>query len=125
MRLEGMSPKARVLARPDMRSSPKESVMKEAAWRRRRAASVGDDGWWFVVRGTARPSEVRERRIRVSPQWAVRSVEGVEGCQKGVGVGVEMRATEAVEPPLKGVWDLVGEVLGEGLKVVEDGFAGV
>jgi len=30
-------------------------------------------------------------------------VLGVEGCQKGVGVGVEMRAMEAVEPPLKGL----------------------
>ncbi len=26
----------------------------------------------------------------------------MEGCQKGVGVGVEMRAMDAVEPPLKG-----------------------
>lgn len=54
------------------------------------------------------PSRVRERRMRVSPQWAVKSVEGVEGCQNGVGDGVEMRATEAVEPPLKGVREEVG-----------------
>ena len=60
-------------------------------------------GWWFVVRGTAAPLETRDRRIRVSPQWAVTRVEGVEGCQKGVGVGVLMRAAEQVEPPLKGL----------------------
>ena len=105
MRLDGMSPKERVFASPDIRSSPNESVMKDAACRRRRAASDGEDGWWVVVRGTARPSEVRERRTRVSPQWAVRSVDGVEGCQNGVGVGVEIRATDAVEPPLNGVRD--------------------
>lgn len=68
MRLEGMSPKERVLASPDMRSSPKESVTKDAACRRRRAASEGEEGWCVVVKGTARPSEVRERRMRVSPQ---------------------------------------------------------
>ena len=37
----------------------------------------------------------------MSPTWAVRSEQGVEGCQKGVGVGVEIRATEQVEPPRK------------------------
>jgi len=26
----------------------------------------------------------------------------VEGCQNGVGVGVEIKAMDAVEPPLKG-----------------------
>lgn len=57
----------------------------------------------------ARPSDVRQRRMRVSPQWAVRRVEGEEGCQKGVGVGVEMRATEQVEPPLKGAFVAVSE----------------
>jgi hypothetical protein len=50
----------------------------------------------------ARPSDVRQRRMRVSPQCAVRRVEGEEGCQNGVGVGVEIRATEQVDPPLKG-----------------------
>lgn len=38
----------------------------------------------------------------MSPQWAVMRVEGEDGCQKGVGLGVEMRAMEQVEPPLKG-----------------------
>lgn len=103
IRFEGMSPKDRVFARPDRRSSPKESVTKEVAKRRRRAASEGADGWWFVVRGMAAPSETRERRMRVSPQWAVMRVEGEEGCQKGVGVGVDIRATEQVEPPRKGL----------------------
>ena len=92
-----------MFARPERRSSPKESVTKEAAKRRRREASEGVEGWWFVVRGMGAPSETRERRMRVSPQWAVRSVEGVEGCQKGVGVGVDIRAMEQVEPPLKGL----------------------
>jgi len=118
MRLEGMSPKERVLARPERRDSPKESVTKEAAKRCRRAASAGVSGWWFVVRGTAWPSATRDRRMRVSPQWAVRRVQGVEGCQKGVGVGVLMRAMEQVEPPRKGVegvgrrrdWEKRGEV---------------
>jgi len=71
MRLDDMSPKARVLARPDMRSSPKESVTKEAAQRRSRSLSEGEEGWWFVVSGTAFPSLTRESRMRVSPQWAV------------------------------------------------------
>lgn len=101
-----------------MRSSPKESVTKLAAQRRRRDASLGEEGWWFVVRGIARPSETRERRMRVSPQWAVTRVEGVEGCQNGVGVGVEIRAIEAVEPPLKGAlfwgfWCCKGRFEGE------------
>jgi len=103
MRLEGMSPKERVLARPERRDSPKESVTKEAAKRRRRAASEGISGWWLVVRGTAVPSETRLRRMRVSPQWTVRRVQGVDGFQKGVGVGVLMRAREQVEPPRKGL----------------------
>ena len=55
-----------------------------------------------MVNGTATPSEERQSRMRVSPQWAVSRVEGEEGCQNGVGVGVEMRAMEQVEPPLKG-----------------------
>lgn len=38
---------------------------------------------------------------RVSPTWAVMRVEGDAGCQKGVGVGVEIKAIEAVEPPRK------------------------
>ena len=76
-----------MLASPLRRSSPKESVTKLAAKRRRREASLGVEGWWSVVRGCAAPSLTRERRMRVSPQWAVRSVEGVEGCQNGVGVG--------------------------------------
>ena len=103
MLLEGMSPKERVLARPERRSSPKESVTKEVAKRRRREASLGVEGWWSVVRGRAEPFVTRERRMRVSPQWAVRRVEGVEGCQKGVGDGVEIRAMEQVEPPWKGL----------------------
>ena len=84
-----------------MRSSPKESK-DVGAQRRRRAASEGEDGWWVEVRGTAAPSETRERRMRVSPTWATTIVAVVDGCQKGVGVGVEISATEAVEPPLKG-----------------------
>jgi len=31
-------------------------------------------------------------------------VQGVDGFQKGVGVGVLMRAREQVEPPRKGLW---------------------
>ena len=99
MRLERMSPKARVLARPDMRSSPKESVTNVAAYRRRRVPSIGELGWWSVVTGTARPVAVLQRRMRVSPTCATTRVDGEAGCQKGVGVGVEMSAIEAVEPP--------------------------
>ena len=85
-----------------MRSSPKESK-EVGAQRRRRDDSVGEEGWCVLVKGTARPSEVCERRMRVSPQWAIAIVQVVAGCQKGVGVGVEMSATEAVEPPRKGL----------------------
>lgn len=35
-------------------------------------------------------------------------MEGVEGCQNGVGVGVDIRAMEQVEPPLKGLRDAGG-----------------
>ena len=108
MRLEDMSPKERVFASPRMRSSPKESVTKVAAKRRRREASTGVEGWWFVVRGIALPSLTRQRRMRVSPQWAVIIVAGEAGFQKGVGVGVEIRAMEAVEPPWKRVWPPIG-----------------
>lgn len=48
----------------------------------------------------------------MSPQWAVTRVEAEDGCQKGVGFGVEIRAIEQVEPPLKvdfGVGDGGGE----------------
>ena len=98
-----MSPNARVLANPESRSSPKESVIMEpAAKRRRRDDSRGLEAWWLVVSATGAPSDTRERRMRVSPTWAVVRVAVVEGCQNGVGVGVEMRAMEAVEPPRKG-----------------------
>lgn len=110
MRLEDMSPKERVFARPRMRSSPKESVTKVAAKRRRRVASTGVEGWWFVVSGTALPSATRQRRILVSPQWAVTIVAGDAGFQKGVGVGVEIKAMEAVEPPWKRVWPPIGRL---------------
>jgi hypothetical protein len=69
-----------------------------------KTASTGVEGWWFVVRGTGWPSLTLQRRIRVSPQWAVTIVAGDAGFQKGVGVGVEMRAIDAVEPPWKRVW---------------------
>lgn len=48
--------------------------------------------------------------MRVSPTCAVISVDGLAGCQKGVGVGVEMSAIEAVEPPLKRVAPPIGAV---------------
>ena len=92
-----------MLARlPKARSSPKESK-EEMAHLRRRLASGGEDGWWVEVRGTAAPSLTRERRMRVSPTWAMAREKVVEGCQKGVGVGVEIKAMEAVEPPRKGL----------------------
>ena len=55
--------------------------------------------------GMAAPEATEDRRMRVSPIWAVSSVKGEEGCQNGVGVGVDMRAREAVEPPKKGGGD--------------------
>ena len=71
MRLDDMSPNARVFAKPDMRSSPNESVTNEVPHFRRRSLSEGEEGWWSVVSGTAAPSETLERMMRVSPQWAV------------------------------------------------------
>ena len=44
----------------------------------------------------------------MSPTCAATSVEGVAGCQNGVGVGVEMSAIEAVLPPLKRVLPPMG-----------------
>lgn len=44
MRFEDMSPNALVLASPEIRSSPNESVTKAAAKRRKRVASSGNDG---------------------------------------------------------------------------------
>ena len=63
-----------------------------------------------MVRGTALPSLTRQRRILVSPQWAVTIVAGEAGFQKGVGVGVEISAIEAVEPPWKRVWPPMGRL---------------
>lgn len=44
MRFDWTSPKARVFAKPLMRSSPKESVTNVAAYRLNRLASIGDEG---------------------------------------------------------------------------------
>lgn len=108
MRFEDMSPKARVFASPSTRSSPKESVTKVAAYRLRRVASMGDEGWWFVVRASDLPVSTRQSRMRVSPTCAVISVAGDAGCQKGVGEGVEISAMEAVLPPWKRVLPPIG-----------------
>lgn len=61
-----------------------------------------------MVSGTALPSEVRHRRMRVSPTWAANKVEGDAGFQNGIGVGVDINATEAVDPPLKRVAPPIG-----------------
>lgn len=85
-----------------MRSSPKLSVVKLAAKRRRRFASPGELGWWVGVMAMGAPDWVEQSRMRVSPRCAVRMEKEVLGCQKGVLVGVEMRAMELVLPPMKG-----------------------
>jgi hypothetical protein len=46
--------------------------------------------------------------MRVSPTWAIRRVEGEAGFQKGVAVGVEMSAVDAVDPPLNRVAPPIG-----------------
>lgn len=74
--------------------------MNDAAYFRNLVLSIGEDGWWFVVRGVAIPVSVEQSNIRVSPTWEINIEHGVAGCQKGVGVGVEIMATLHVLPPL-------------------------